>query len=166
MWRRFGLCGKSHARCEAPAAITTVCATHDPYCKAALHGTALAAWTSATCSNAAWQRSHLVGFRPGSLMPSSCGTTGVGGGSQRLGTLVLAGLAGLIGGALSMAVGEFISVSSQRDAEAADVQRERDEQAKGDPCPHPAAALPGCFLLHSSLWTASACCASEVLQLE
>lgn len=58
--------------------------------------------------------------------------TGVGGGSQRLGTLVLAGLAGLIGGALSMAVGEFISVSSQRDAEAADVQRERDEQAKGE----------------------------------
>ena len=44
---------------------------------------------------------------------------------------MLAGLAGLIGGALSMAVGEFISVSSQRDAEAADVQRERDEQAKG-----------------------------------
>mmetsp|Transcript_319 Transcript_319/g.919 ORF Transcript_319/g.919 Transcript_319/m.919 type:complete len:114 (-) Transcript_319:349-690(-) len=30
-----------------------------------------------------------------------------------------------------MAVGEFISVSSQRDAEAADIQREREEQAKG-----------------------------------
>lgn len=44
---------------------------------------------------------------------------------------MLAGLAGLIGGALSMAVGEFISVSSQRDAEAADIQREREEQAKG-----------------------------------
>lgn len=44
---------------------------------------------------------------------------------------MLAGAAGLIGGALSMAVGEFISVSSQRDAEEADVQREREEQAKG-----------------------------------
>lgn len=56
---------------------------------------------------------------------------GVGGGSSRQGTLVLAGAAGLVGGALSMAVGEYISVSSQRDAERADVQRERDEQAKG-----------------------------------
>jgi len=44
---------------------------------------------------------------------------------------VLAGLAGLVGGALSMAVGEFISVSSQRDAEKADIGREVAEQAKG-----------------------------------
>lgn len=56
---------------------------------------------------------------------------GVGGGSSKLSTLVLAGLAGLVGGALSMAVGEFISVSSQRDAEKADIAREVAEQAKG-----------------------------------
>jgi len=56
---------------------------------------------------------------------------GVGGGSSKLSTLVLAGLAGLVGGALSMAVGEFISVSSQRDAEKADIGREVAEQAKG-----------------------------------
>lgn len=57
--------------------------------------------------------------------------SGVGGGSTKQSTLVLAGAASLVGGALSMAVGEFISVSSQRDAERADIQRERDEQAKG-----------------------------------
>ena len=39
---------------------------------------------------------------------------GVGGGSDSLHIVVLAGVAGLIGGALSMAVGEYISVSSQR----------------------------------------------------
>ena len=55
----------------------------------------------------------------------------MGGGSDKQSTIVLAGLAGLVGGALSMAVGEFISVSSQRDAEKADIQREVAEQAKG-----------------------------------
>lgn len=61
-------------------------------------------------------------------------SAGVGGGSDKQSTLVLAGLAGLVGGALSMAVGEFISVSSQRDAEKADIQREIAEQAKGALC--------------------------------
>ena len=42
---------------------------------------------------------------------------GVGGGTESLRALVLAGVAGLVAGALSMAVGEYISVSSQRDAE-------------------------------------------------
>ncbi|KAK9828808.1 hypothetical protein WJX72_002170 [[Myrmecia] bisecta] len=51
--------------------------------------------------------------------------------SESLHTLVLAGVAGLVGGALSMACGEYISVSSQRDAEEADVEKERKEQAKG-----------------------------------
>ena len=56
---------------------------------------------------------------------------------------MLAGLASLIGGALSMCVGEFISVSSQRDAEAADVQREREEQAKGS-VGHPKSTVADC----------------------
>lgn len=41
--------------------------------------------------------------------------------------ILVAGLAGLVAGAMSMAVGEFISVSSQRDAELADVEREKRE---------------------------------------
>jgi len=44
---------------------------------------------------------------------------------------VLAGVAGLVAGALSMAAGEYISVASQRDAELADVAKEAAEQAKG-----------------------------------
>jgi VIT1/CCC1 family predicted Fe2+/Mn2+ transporter len=45
--------------------------------------------------------------------------------------MILSGVAGLVAGALSMAVGEFISVSSQRDSEEADVDKERQEQLKG-----------------------------------
>src|SRR5690242_20097915 len=43
--------------------------------------------------------------------------------------IVVAGTAGLVAGAMSMAVGEFVSVSSQRDAENADIARETEELA-------------------------------------
>lgn len=43
--------------------------------------------------------------------------------------IVTAGVAGLVGGALSMAAGEYVSVSSQRDVEHADLAKERDELA-------------------------------------
>jgi VIT1/CCC1 family predicted Fe2+/Mn2+ transporter len=42
---------------------------------------------------------------------------------------LIAGIAGLVAGAMSMAVGEFVSVSSQRDAERADIAREKRELA-------------------------------------
>ena len=54
---------------------------------------------------------------------------GVGGGSENLRTLLLSGASGLIGGALSMAAGEFISVYSQKDAEESDIAKERAAQA-------------------------------------
>ena len=44
-------------------------------------------------------------------------------------TILVAGGAGLVAGAMSMAVGEYVSVSSQRDAERADVEREKRELA-------------------------------------
>jgi VIT1/CCC1 family predicted Fe2+/Mn2+ transporter len=44
-------------------------------------------------------------------------------------TILVAGVAGLVAGAMSMAVGEFVSVSSQRDAERADIERESLELA-------------------------------------
>ena len=53
---------------------------------------------------------------------------GVGGGSDDLRTLLLSGTSGLIGGALSMAAGEYISVYSQRDAEEADIAKEQAAQ--------------------------------------
>jgi vacuolar iron transporter family protein len=43
--------------------------------------------------------------------------------------IVVAGVAGLVAGSMSMAVGEYVSVSSQRDAERADVEREKRELA-------------------------------------
>ncbi len=54
------------------------------------------------------------------------GVVGAGGSSSEI---VTAGIAGLVAGALSMAAGEFVSVSSQRDAEEADLQLERRELA-------------------------------------
>ena len=53
---------------------------------------------------------------------------GVGGGSEDLRTLLLSGMSGLVGGALSMAAGEFISVYSQKDAEESDIAKERAAQ--------------------------------------
>ncbi len=46
------------------------------------------------------------------------------------GTILVAGVAGLVAGAMSMAVGEYVSVSSQRDAEQADIELEKRELAR------------------------------------
>ncbi len=55
--------------------------------------------------------------------------------ADRSGVLV-AGLAGLVAGAMSMAAGEYVSVSSQADTEHADIERERDELATGGESEH------------------------------
>jgi VIT1/CCC1 family predicted Fe2+/Mn2+ transporter len=52
---------------------------------------------------------------------------GVAAGSDSRDAIVLAALAGLVAGALSMAAGEYVSVSSQTDLEKADIERERKE---------------------------------------
>jgi VIT1/CCC1 family predicted Fe2+/Mn2+ transporter len=52
-------------------------------------------------------------------------------GHERI-TVLIAGVAGLVAGSMSMAVGEYVSVSSQRDAEHADIERETQELA-GEP---------------------------------
>eukprot|EP00879_Flechtneria_rotunda_P026032 GHRR01027708.1.p1 GENE.GHRR01027708.1~~GHRR01027708.1.p1 ORF type:complete len:209 (+),score=78.78 GHRR01027708.1:1194-1820(+) len=56
---------------------------------------------------------------------------GVGAGADGLCAMQLAGIAGLVAGALSMAAGEYISVASQKDSEEADIEKERLEQLKG-----------------------------------
>lgn len=58
-------------------------------------------------------RASVLGATDG-LVSVAALMLGVGAGTDQLHALVLAGLAGLVGGALSMACGEFISVSSQR----------------------------------------------------
>jgi VIT1/CCC1 family predicted Fe2+/Mn2+ transporter len=52
---------------------------------------------------------------------------GVAASSASQGAVLIAGVAGLVAGAMSMAVGEYVSVSSQRDAEQADIRRETRE---------------------------------------
>lgn len=81
-------------------------------------------------NRAPWLRAMVLGANDG-LVSTSALMMGVGGGTSALATMRLAGIAGLVGGALSMAVGEYISVSSQRDAERADIEQERLEQLKG-----------------------------------
>jgi VIT1/CCC1 family predicted Fe2+/Mn2+ transporter len=55
---------------------------------------------------------------------------GVAASSAPKGAILVAGVAGMVAGAMSMAVGEYVSVSSQRDAEKADIQRETGELAE------------------------------------
>jgi len=54
---------------------------------------------------------------------------GVAAAAANRGEVLLAGVAGLVAGAMSMAAGEYVSVSSQADTEAADLSRERQELA-------------------------------------
>lgn len=54
---------------------------------------------------------------------------GVAAASATHGTVLTTGIAGMVAGAMSMAAGEYVSVSSQRDAERADVEREQRELA-------------------------------------
>jgi len=56
--------------------------------------------------------------------------TGVAGATMAFGALLTAGVAGVTAGALSMAVGEYVSVSAQRDSEAALLHKERRELAE------------------------------------
>jgi vacuolar iron transporter family protein len=73
-----------------------------------------------------WLRALVLGANDG-LVSTAALMMGVGGGSSDKNTLVLAGLSSLIGGALSMACGEFISVYSQKDTEIADLAKEKFE---------------------------------------
>jgi VIT1/CCC1 family predicted Fe2+/Mn2+ transporter len=79
---------------------------------------------------APWLRAFVLGANDGLVSVASL-MLGVGAAASDLHAMRVSGVAGLVAGALSMAVGEYISVSSQRDAEEADVEKERLEQLKG-----------------------------------
>ena len=74
-----------------------------------------------------WLRAAVLGANDGIVSTASL-IVGVAAASDRAGVL-LAGMAGLAAGALSMAAGEYVSVSSQADTEKADTDRERVEIA-------------------------------------
>lgn len=71
-----------------------------------------------------WLRAGVLGANDGILSIASL-AIGVAAASDDSSAVLLACIAGLVGGALSMAAGEFVSVSSQTDIEAADIERER-----------------------------------------
>ena len=75
-----------------------------------------------------WLRAAVLGANDGILSTSSL-IVGVAASSASRAAVLTAGIAGLVSGALSMAAGEYVSVSSQRDTERADLKRERHELA-------------------------------------
>ena len=73
-----------------------------------------------------WLRAAVLGANDGILSTASL-AIGVAAASDVREPVILATLAGLVAGALSMAAGEYVSVSSQTDVEKADIERERQE---------------------------------------
>ncbi|WP_433763630.1 VIT1/CCC1 transporter family protein [Flavobacterium ginsenosidimutans] len=71
-----------------------------------------------------WLRAAVLGANDGILSTTSL-TIGVAAASVTREPILLAAVAGLVAGALSMAAGEYVSVSSQSDVESADLEREK-----------------------------------------
>jgi len=79
-----------------------------------------------------WLRAAVLGANDGIVSTASL-IVGVAAASEDQGPVLIAGIAGLVAGAMSMAAGEYVSVSSQADTEAADLARERDELESNEP---------------------------------
>jgi VIT1/CCC1 family predicted Fe2+/Mn2+ transporter len=77
---------------------------------------------------AGWLRAAVLGSDDAIVSISSL-LIGVAASSASREAILVAGVAGMVAGSMSMAVGEYVSVSSQRDAEQADVERETRELA-------------------------------------
>lgn len=73
-----------------------------------------------------WLRAAVLGANDGILSTTSI-VIGVAAASVTRSPIILAALAGLVAGALSMAAGEYVSVNSQSDSETADLKREKKE---------------------------------------
>lgn len=82
--------------------------------------------TDVSGSKLNWLRAAVLGANDGIVSVSSL-ILGVAGASNTASFILTAGIAGTVAGALSMAVGEFVSVSSQRDAEKVLLEKERKE---------------------------------------
>lgn len=76
-----------------------------------------------------WLRAGVLGANDGIVSVAAI-VVGVAGASTSTGAIATAGAAGLVGGAISMALGEYVSVSSQRDSQNALIEKERQELAE------------------------------------
>lgn len=81
-----------------------------------------------TKSKLNWLRASVLGANDGIVSMAGL-VIGVAGATQDKSAILVAGLAGLVAGAFSMAVGEYVSVSSQRDAEKSFIKKESMEIA-------------------------------------
>ena len=79
-----------------------------------------------------WLRAAVLGANDGIVSTASL-VLGVAASGASAAAILTAGVAGLVAGALSMAAGEYVSVSSQRDAEQADIRLEERELALDPP---------------------------------
>jgi vacuolar iron transporter family protein len=75
-----------------------------------------------------WLRAAVLGANDGIVSTASL-IVGVAAAAANRSSILVAGIAGLVAGAMSMAAGEYVSVSSQSDTERADLDREREELA-------------------------------------
>jgi len=82
-----------------------------------------------------WLRAAVLGANDGIVSTASLILGVAAAGADSKGIMV-AGLAGLVAGAMSMAAGEYVSVSSQADTERADLERERQELASAPDLEH------------------------------
>jgi vacuolar iron transporter family protein len=89
-----------------------------------------------------WLRAAVLGANDGIVSTASL-VVGVASASSASREILLAGVAGLVAGAFSMAAGEYVSVSSQADTEAADLALEREELATQPEAEH--AELAGIY---------------------
>ena len=76
-----------------------------------------------------WLRAAVLGANDGILSTASL-IVGVAAAAATQNEVLVAGVAGLVAGAMSMAAGEYVSVSSQSDSEQADLARERKELSR------------------------------------
>jgi VIT1/CCC1 family predicted Fe2+/Mn2+ transporter len=76
-----------------------------------------------------WLRAGVLGANDGIVSVAGI-VVGVAGATSERGPVFTAGLAGLVAGAVSMSLGEYVSVSSQRDSEAAELAQEKRELAE------------------------------------
>ena len=82
-----------------------------------------------------WLRASVLGANDGLLSTASL-VLGVAAAHGTRSAILVAGVAGLVAGAMSMAAGEYVSVHSQADAEQADLERERQELRVNDKGEH------------------------------
>jgi VIT1/CCC1 family predicted Fe2+/Mn2+ transporter len=86
-------------------------------------------------SRIGWLRAAVLGANDGIVSTASL-IVGVAAAAAAQSDVLIAGIAGLVAGAMSMAAGEYVSVSSQADTEHADLARERNELSKDSATEH------------------------------